>query len=68
MITTPRFGLWGRWVIANALGELFGLGLTFAVGYAVIAIFGEGTSSLAILGQFLLMTATGVIQPTTPPL
>jgi hypothetical protein len=24
--------LWLRWVAANALGEMFGLGLTFAVG------------------------------------
>jgi hypothetical protein len=62
METKPRFGLWGRWVLGNAIGELLGLGLTFAAGYAVIAVFGEAQGSGAILGQFLLMTATGAIE------
>jgi NhaP-type Na+/H+ or K+/H+ antiporter len=60
--TQSRFGLWGRWVLANAFGELLGLGLTFAAGYAVIAVLGEAQGTGASLGQFLLMTATGAIE------
>lgn len=59
---SPKISLWSRWVAANALGELFGLGLTFAAGYAVIALLGEATSPAASLAQFFLMTATGVIE------
>jgi hypothetical protein len=58
----PKFTLWYRWVGANAIGELLGLGLTFAVGYALMALLGEPSSLAGKLGQFLLMTATGVIE------
>lgn len=64
MNSNSKFILWYRWVIANALGELLGLGLTFAAGYAVIALFGEARSPAGSLVQFLLMTATGVIEGT----
>jgi len=64
MSSHPKITLWYRWVAANALGELHGLGLTFAAGYAVIALFGEARSPAGSLAQFLLMTATGVIEGT----
>lgn len=32
---------WCRWVIANLVGELFGLGLVGVIGYLVIYAFGE---------------------------
>lgn len=62
MITHPKIQLWYRWVFANAFGELLGLGLTFALGYAVIAAFGEASSLAGKLLQFLLMTATGMVE------
>jgi hypothetical protein len=62
MNPNPKTLLWYRWVAANALGELFGLGMTFAAGYAVIALFGEAHSPAGTLAQFLLMTATGAIE------
>jgi hypothetical protein len=64
MNPSPKITLWYRWVAANALGELLGLGLTFAAGYAVIALLGEARSPAGSLAQFLLMTATGVIEGT----
>jgi len=38
--------LWLRWVAANGLGEMFGLGLTFAVGVVVISSLGNQQSYL----------------------
>jgi len=64
MNSNPKITLWYRWVAANALGEWLGLGLTFAAGYAVIALFGEARSPAGSLAQFLLITATGVIEGT----
>jgi hypothetical protein len=56
--------LWFRWVIANALGELFGLGLTFAVGVLVISGFGDQTGIWIILLSFLVAVASGAIEAT----
>jgi len=36
MIGREKKTLWLRWVAANAFGELFGLGLTFAVAVLVL--------------------------------
>jgi hypothetical protein len=59
-INTRR--LWFRWVVANAVGELIGLGTTFAVGFAVFTILGEPKSIGAVIGMFLLMVTTGAIE------
>lgn len=56
--------LWLRWVAANGLGELFGLGLTFAVGLAIISSLGDQQNLTAILLAFLVAVASGAIEAT----
>jgi hypothetical protein len=56
--------LWLRWVAANGLGEMFGLGLTFAVGVAVISRLGNQQSVSGILLIFLVTVASGAIEAT----
>jgi hypothetical protein len=56
--------LWLRWVAANALGEMFGLGLTFAVGAVVISNLGNQQSILVILLTFLVAVISGAIEAT----
>ncbi len=48
----------------NGLGEMFGLGLTFAVGAAVISSLGDQESVSAILISFLVAVASGAIEAT----
>jgi hypothetical protein len=54
--------LWSRWVLANALGELMGLGATFAIGAGLLS----GLQDLPGIGGALLsaalMTATGLVE------
>jgi hypothetical protein len=57
-----RWSLWLRWLAANALAETFGLGATFAVGFALLARMGEPQSTVAAVGMMLLMTASGAIE------
>jgi hypothetical protein len=56
--------LWLRWVAANALGEMFGLGLTLAVGALVISSLGDQQNVLIILLTFLVAVASGAIEAT----
>jgi hypothetical protein len=56
--------LWLRWVAANALAEMFGLGSTFAVGAVVISNLGNQQSVSVILFTFLVAVASGAIEAT----
>ena len=56
--------LWLRWVGANALGEMFGLGLTFAVGAVILSSLGSQQSVFVILISFLVAVASGTIEAT----
>jgi len=56
--------LWLRWVAANALGEMFGLGLTFAVGSVIISNLENQQSGFVILISFLMAVASGAIEAT----
>jgi hypothetical protein len=56
--------LWLRWVGANGLGEMFGLGLTFAVGVVVISSLDDQNSVAAVLISFLVAVASGAIEAT----
>jgi len=56
------FQLWLRWVAANALAELVGLGLTFAVDYGIIARVAAAQSILASIAGILLVTVSGAIE------
>jgi hypothetical protein len=54
--------LWLRWVFANSMGEMVGLGLTFGLGYLIINYLGEMTGLWGTLLSFGLMIATGVVE------
>jgi hypothetical protein len=56
--------LWLRWVAGNALGEMFGLGLTFAVGAVLLSSLGNQHSVVLILASFLVAVASGAIEAT----
>jgi len=56
--------LWLRWVAANSLGEMVGLGLTFAVGVGLISSLGDHGSLAAVLIAFLVAVASGAIEAT----
>ena len=56
--------LWLRWMAVNALGEMFGLGLTLAVGAGVISSMGNQQSVSIILLTFVVAVASGAIEAT----
>jgi hypothetical protein len=56
--------LWIRWVIANALGELFGLGMTFGVAVLLFTRIGDNGSVLIILLTFTAAVASGALEAT----
>lgn len=60
MITT----LWRRWVLANALSEMVGLGATLGVGAAYFSLTGEPQGLAAVLLAFLIAVVSGVIEAT----
>jgi hypothetical protein len=64
MLDAMRTLLWRRWVVANAVGELIGLGLTFLVGFGAFAVLGELDGLGPTLGLGALMVATGAIEGT----
>lgn len=57
-----RGGLWLRWVAANALAEMLGLGATLGAGFLLFARLGEPHNLAAAFGMILLMTASGAIE------
>ena len=56
--------LWLRWVAANALGEMLGLGLTFAVGVLAMSRLGNQPGAGIVLAAFLISVASGAIEAT----
>jgi hypothetical protein len=62
MAKTNKLTLWWQWIMANALGELVGLGATFAIGFGLFS----GLSDIPGIGAALLnagmMTTTGVLE------
>jgi hypothetical protein len=60
---SDRWPLWLRWVAANALAEMLGLGATFAIGVFLFTRLGE-PQGLAALGMLVLMTASGLVEGT----
>ncbi|HEX4945036.1 MAG TPA: hypothetical protein VFZ34_00040 [Blastocatellia bacterium] len=57
-----NWSLWRRWIIANALGELLGLGFVAALAGAVVWRFGEPRTSLAVLLMTALMILLGACE------
>jgi len=56
--------LWLRWVAANALGEMLGLGMTFGVDVLVFSRLGDQQSVGIVLVSFLFAVASGAIEAT----
>ena len=57
-----NWALWWRWVAANALAELLGLGATLALGYRIFAQLGDPQNLLAAVGTILLVTGLAVFE------
>ncbi len=67
MIPNDRMRLWRRWVAANAVGEVFGLGGTFALLFAVLqpALNASGvTGATGILLNFTAAVLSGTLEAT----
>lgn len=61
MKKSEKLSLWLRWVGANAMAEMVGLGATFAIDFLIIAQFaGQGIPGSII--SILLVTASGAIE------
>lgn len=54
--------LWLRWVFANAMAELIGLGSTFAIGFGLFSGMAERPGVLPAILSAFLMTASGAIE------
>jgi hypothetical protein len=56
--------LWTRWTLANALSEMLGLGLTFAITGLFISSAGEGSTVWGIILSFIVAVASGAVEAT----
>jgi hypothetical protein len=54
--------LYLRWIGANALGELLGLGATFAIGIGLFSGLADSPHLLPVLLTAVLMAASGIIE------
>jgi hypothetical protein len=56
--------LWTRWTLANALSEMVGLGLTFAITGLFFASIGEQNTVPSILLSFAVAVLSGAVEAT----
>jgi len=56
--------LWFRWVGANALGEMFGLGLTFLITGLVFSKLDSQQTIISILLSFVFAVISGAVEAT----
>lgn len=56
--------LWSRWTLANALSEMIGLGLTFAITGLFFSSLGEQNSAGSILLSFAIAVLSGAVEAT----
>jgi hypothetical protein len=61
---TDKRTLWLRWLVANAFGELLGLGMTFAVVALLFSAMDDQAGTLAVLASFLVAAASGALEAT----
>jgi hypothetical protein len=54
--------LYWRWIGVNAVGELFGLGLTLGVGFWIIASFSDQGGVVGVLLAFAVAVLSGTIE------
>ncbi|MFO7634447.1 MAG: hypothetical protein R6W76_17995 [Caldilinea sp.] len=59
-----RWVLWRRWVVANALAEMVGLGATLALGAFVIVRLEQQSGAAIVLLSFAVAVASGAIEAT----
>ncbi|MEZ4710217.1 MAG: hypothetical protein R3A44_23640 [Caldilineaceae bacterium] len=64
MKSTNKPTLWLRWVLANAVGEMLGLGATFAVLAFFSINLGNRSGVLVVLLSFLVAVFSGVLEAT----
>lgn len=62
MSTPPGRALWLRWVGANSLAELLGLGATFALDIVIISRIQSIGTVAASLAGIVLIAATGAVE------
>ncbi|HSF41405.1 MAG TPA: hypothetical protein VLT87_16520 [Thermoanaerobaculia bacterium] len=58
----PRSSFWGRWVVANAAGELIGLGTVALAGWMSVSFFGPGETLLQHILFALAMILFGACE------
>lgn len=56
--------LWTRWTLANALSEMVGLGLTFAITGLFFSRLGEQNNTVSILLAFVVAVLSGAVEAT----
>ena len=56
--------LWTRWTLANALSEMIGLGLTFAITGLFFSSLGEQNTTASILLSFTVAVLSGAVEAT----
>jgi len=59
---TRGIAFWSRWVLANFLGELAGLGIVGVAGYGAVQVFGEPTSATQLIGFAVLAVGLGAVE------
>jgi hypothetical protein len=57
-----NFTFWIQWTLANAIGELIGLGTVFIVGFFFFNSFGEPRGALALIGVALLVIVLAIYE------
>jgi hypothetical protein len=57
-----RWSLWGRWILANSVGELVGLGATFAIGVGLFSGLAETAGVFPTILTAVLMTSAGALE------
>ncbi len=63
-MTNNQRQLWYRWIIANAFGELFGLGLTFIITGLAFSKLDSQHTITSILLSIVFATASGAVEAT----
>ena len=61
-VDMSNLALWVKWILTNSLGELLGLGATFAIGFGLFSDLADSPNPAAVLLSAVLMTASGVLE------
>ena len=59
-----RSDLLRRWVLANSVGEVLGLGGTGLLGWLLVGRSGEPSAATAVLGAFVVAVLSGAVEAT----